>query len=117
MNVTAIEPNDAMREVGIAQTKNSNITWLKGNAEETGLPTASQDAVCMASSFHWPDFDRAVREFNKILKPGGLFLALWNTRFYETNPLLVKIEDYLHTLLPNMKRVKFNGLKGIYAVA
>ena len=105
MNVTAVEPNDAMRNVGINQTNDLKITWLKGNAENTGLPTHSQDAVCMASSFHWPNFDLAIQEFNRILKPGGLFLALWNTRFFESNPLLVKIEDYLHTLIPNMKHL------------
>lgn len=59
----------------------------------------------MASSFHWPDFGEAVAEFHRILKPGGLFMALWNTRRFESNPLLVEIEDYLHTLVPELKRV------------
>ena len=105
MHINAVEPNDAMRDVGIQQTGNLDITWHTGSAENTNLPDASQDAVCMASSFHWPDFDAAVREFNRILKPHGLFLALWNTRFYECNPLLVKIENHLHELLPNLNRV------------
>ena len=50
-------------------------------------------------------FDAAVREFARLLKPGGYFMALWNTRYYESNPLLVEIEDYLHKLAPDMKRV------------
>ena len=105
VKVTAVEPNDAMREAGQAQNGTLAITWVKGSAEETTLPSASFDMACMASSFHWPDFDKAVREFHRILKPGGLFMALWNTRYFESNPLLVEIEDYLHKLVPNMKRV------------
>ena len=61
--------------------------------------------VCMASSFHWPNFAAAVREFSRILKPGGLFMALWNTRCYESNPLLAEIEGFLHKLVPDIKRV------------
>lgn len=94
-----------MRAEGVKANGTLDITWCKGSAEKTGLETASVDMVCMASSFHWPDFDLAVREFHRILRPGGLFMALWNTRRYETNPLLVEIENHLHTLVPELKRV------------
>lgn len=105
LKVTAVEPNDAMREAGIKQNGDSGIVWLNGSAEATGLPSNAFNMVCMASSFHWPDFDAAVKEFYRILKPGGIFMALWNTRYFESNPLLVKIEDYLKKLVPEMKRV------------
>jgi len=59
----------------------------------------------MASSFHWPNFDVAMKEFNRILRPNGLFVALWNTRLIELNPLLVEIEEHLKKLVPDMKRV------------
>lgn len=103
--VVAVEPNDAMRQAGEKQNAGLDIAWRKGKAEATGLPDASCDMVCMASSFHWPDFDAAVREFHRILKPGGLFMALWNTRRFESNPLLAEIEAYLHRLVPELKRV------------
>lgn len=32
-------------------------------------------------------------------------MALWNTRFIENNPMLIDIENYLHKLAPEMKRV------------
>ena len=105
VQVVAVEPNDAMREAGQKQSNGLNITWYKGSAEHTGLPDASCHMVCMASSFHWTDFNAAVKEFQRILMPNGLFMALWNTRHYESNPLLVEIEDYLHKLVPDMKRV------------
>ena len=59
----------------------------------------------MASSFHWADFDATVREFSRVLRPGGLFVALWNPRNIEANPLLVEIEGKLRELVPEMKRV------------
>lgn len=105
VRVVAVEPCEAMREAGCRQSVGMDIEWRNGSAEDTGLPTASCNMVCMASSFHWPDFDAAVREFHRILAPGGLFMALWNTRHYESNPLLVAIENHLHGLVPDMKRI------------
>lgn len=105
VNMTAIEPNDAMRAEGIKQNGALQIAWRAGSAEDTGLSDGSYDLVSMASSFHWPNFDKAVAEFRRVLKPSGLFLALWNTRRYESNPLLVRIENKLHELVPDLKRM------------
>ena len=103
--VTAVEPNDAMREAGMKQNGSLAVTWVKGSAEVTTLPDGAFDAVCMASSFHWTQFETAIKEFCRILRPGGLFLALWNTRYYEADPILVDIEETLHRMVPHMKRV------------
>lgn len=112
--VTAVEPNAAMREFGMAQSEDYDITWQNGSAEATCLPDSAFDAVSMASSFHWPDFEKAVKEFYRILKPGGIFMALWNTRSIENNLLLVDIENYLYKLVPEMKRVS-SGKSGFCA--
>lgn len=101
--VDAVEPNDAMRQAGEAQFP--TLKWHGAAAEETGLAEHSYDLVTMASSFHWPDFDRAVREFGRILKPGGYFCALWNTREIAGNALLEDIEARLKELVPTLKRV------------
>jgi SAM-dependent methyltransferase len=103
--MTALEPNDAMRAEGIKLNGGLDIHWRKGTAEDTKLPDCHFDLASMASSFHWPDFDKAVTEFRRILKPGGLFIALWNTRYFESNPLLVSFEKKLQELVPGMKRV------------
>jgi ubiquinone/menaquinone biosynthesis C-methylase UbiE len=103
--VTAVEPNDAMRTEGIKQSVDSGIAWHEGSGEKTGLQNQSQDFVSMASSFHWPDFDKATAEFSRILKPNGHLVALWNPRHIQENPLLIEIEDYLKELVPDMKRV------------
>lgn len=98
----AVEPNDAMRTEGMQDVQ--NVTWHAGSAENTGLADSSVDFVCMASSFHWADYDVAMKEFQRVLKPGGFFVALWNPRRIETNPLLVDIENKLYSLKPEMQR-------------
>jgi ubiquinone/menaquinone biosynthesis C-methylase UbiE len=101
-----------MRAQGIETSRGTDILWRKGSAEATGLPDASADLVSMASSFHWADFDKACDEFHRILRPGGVFVALWNPRFIEANPLLVEIEAQITKLKPDIQRVS-SGRSGI----
>ncbi len=102
ISMNAVEPNDAMRNEGMNFAK--NVTWSKGSAEETGLSDNTYDFVSMASSFHWADYEVAMKEFQRILKPGGYFIALWNPRKIENNPLLVDIENKLYSYKPDMQR-------------
>ena len=111
-SVSAVEPNDDMRHNGTADSQHTNIRWLAGSAESTGLADASADWLSMASSFHWANFDTATKEFHRVLRAGGRFTALWNPRLIEVNPLLVEIEAHLDTLRPNIKRVS-SGRSGI----
>ncbi len=111
-SVVAVEPNDDMRERGIETSRGTGIVWRKGSAEVTGLPDASAELVTMASSLHWADFDKACEEFHRILRPAGVFAALWNPRFIEANPLLVEIEAQITRLKPDIRRVS-SGRSGI----
>jgi ubiquinone/menaquinone biosynthesis C-methylase UbiE len=111
-SVVAVEPNDDMRREGIATSRGTGIVWRKGTAEATGLPGGSADLVSMASSLHWADFDKACGEFHRVLRPGGVFAALWNPRFIEANPLLVEIEAQIARLKPGIQRVS-SGRSGI----
>ena len=107
----AVEPNRKMRANGITDSIGTSILCC-GAAENTGLDTASQDWVTMASSFHWAQFDSAISEFHRILRRGGWFTALWNPRLIERSPLLLEIDDYLHKLAPELQRVS-SGRSGI----
>jgi SAM-dependent methyltransferase len=111
-SVTAVEPSDEMRRHGAETAPELGIAWRRGTAEETGLPSGAYDLVSMASSFHWTDFDKACAEFQRILRPGGRFLALWNPRMIELNPLLVEIEREITRLNPEVKRVS-SGRSGL----
>ena len=111
-SIVAIEPNDEMRKRGVETSRGTPISWRKGSAEASGLPDASADLVSMASSFHWADFDKACDEFHRILRPGGVFVALWNPRLIEANPLLMEIESEITRLKPDFRRA-FSGRLGL----
>lgn len=110
--VIAVEPNDDMRKRGEDVNRGARIEWRKGSGEETGLLPCSVDFLSMASSFHWVDFDRGTQEFARVLRPGGRFVAVWNPRLMEANPLLAETEAYLGVLSPNLRRVS-SGRSGI----
>jgi ubiquinone/menaquinone biosynthesis C-methylase UbiE len=111
-SVVAVEPNDDMRERGIDSSRGTGIVWHKGSAEATGLRDGSADLVTMASSLHWADFDKACGEFHRILRPHGLFVALWNPRLIEANPMLIEIEAEITRLKPDIRRIS-SGRSGI----
>jgi ubiquinone/menaquinone biosynthesis C-methylase UbiE len=111
-SVTAVEPNDDMRRQGQEVTRTQGVKWQNGSGEATGLAAASADFLSMASSFHWVDFDKGIKEFARVLRPGGRFVALWNPRLIEANPLIAETEDYLRVLCPDIKRVS-SGRSGI----
>jgi ubiquinone/menaquinone biosynthesis C-methylase UbiE len=110
--VTAVEPNEAMRELGKSYPSIYPINWLQGTAESTKLNDRSCDWVSMASSLHWADMSRAIQEFSRILRPGGVFTALWNPRLIEKNPLLLEIEEYISARIPKSKRIS-SGMSGV----
>lgn len=103
----AIEPSQGMRDIGIEETtKNSDsFQWLDGTAENTRLPDSSFDWIFMASSFHLVDYEIALKEFSRILKPHGIFTAVWNSRDINKSLLEQKIEAKVKELAPNLKRV------------
>lgn len=111
-SLTAIEPNEDMRSEGIRFTADEDITWRSGTGDATGLPDGSADWICMASSFHWVNTAAALTEFQRVLRPDGLFTALWNPRLIEANPLLMEIEDEIKDVRPDVTRVS-SGRSGI----
>ena len=50
LTVKSVEPNDAMRAIGIKNTQGQSVTWSVGTGEATGLPTGSAYAVFFGSS-------------------------------------------------------------------
>ncbi|MBL4890094.1 MAG: class I SAM-dependent methyltransferase [Candidatus Lindowbacteria bacterium] len=114
LDVTAVEPNDAMREQGIAHTKGFGNVWKKGSGSETSLEDSSVDWVIMASSFHWVGTKEGLPEFSRILKPGGYFTALWNPRNIKGNEFHESVEAMIKDVVPELTRVS-SGSSGFAA--
>jgi SAM-dependent methyltransferase len=73
--VTAVEPSAPMR----AEIP-PGIPAVDGTAEAIPLPDDSVDLVTVAQAFHWFDQTASMREFARILRPGGRVALIWNQR-------------------------------------
>jgi SAM-dependent methyltransferase len=81
--VVGVEPNEDMRRQAEAQPLPPGAPppcYRDGRAETTGLSDGVADVVLAAQAFHWFDPDAALREFHRILSPGGWVALLWNER-------------------------------------
>lgn len=76
--VVPVEPDEAMRARFVEVTP--GITPLAGRAEQIPLPDASADAVVAGQAYHWFDRERTHAEVARVLRPGGRFAPLWNSR-------------------------------------
>lgn len=66
----------------------------------------------MASSFHWPNTQDTLLEFNRILNSNGVFAALWNPRLTERSNSENEVQNLLSTKYFVGSRVS-SGLSGI----
>jgi SAM-dependent methyltransferase len=79
--VFGVEPNADMRQAGEEYlAEYPNFTSVSGAAENTTLPDHSIDLITAAQAAHWFDREKALREFQRILKPAGYLALLWNDR-------------------------------------
>lgn len=100
MSVVAVEPNDAMRGLGIKRTADlDNVCWFEGTGEETGQPSDNFAMVTFGSSFNVTDRARALQETKRLLKPRGWFAAMWNHRDLD-DPIQKAIEDIIKAAIP-----------------
>lgn len=101
LNVTAVEPNDAMRSNGIKRTEKLNhVRWHEGTGEHTGQAGKAFDMVTFGSSFNVCDRSLALKETARILKPRGWFACLWNHRQLDDH-IQAKIELIIKEQVPD----------------
>jgi SAM-dependent methyltransferase len=77
-DVVAVEPDDGM----LARLAESlpGVPALAGSAEDVPVPDASVDAVVAGQAYHWFDLAKAHPEIARVLRPGGVFVPIWNYR-------------------------------------
>jgi ubiquinone/menaquinone biosynthesis C-methylase UbiE len=54
-----------------ARKRSSKVQWLRGPAEHLPFDDGALDAVVTTSAFHFFDQPAALREFHRVLAPGG----------------------------------------------
>jgi SAM-dependent methyltransferase len=74
--ITAVEPDPAM--IAELRARFPLVDAREGSAEQIPLPDGSADAVFVGQAWHWFDPELAYPEIARVLRPGGVLVALWN---------------------------------------
>ncbi len=94
--IIGVEPNAAMREAAVKYLV--QFPWFQsvdGMSDQTTLPASSVDFIVAAQAFHWFDPEKTRPEFQRILKPDGYIVLIWNERQLDTTSFLVEYEAFL----------------------
>lgn len=75
--IYGIEPNGEMRAVAVQNHREEKkIEFLDGTSYSTGLRGETADIVVCSQSFQWMEPSRTLQEVNRILRKGGVFVAV-----------------------------------------
>ncbi len=77
-DVHATEPDPKM--LAILGKKLPDVRVSQATAEEIPSGDSSYDVVVSAQAFHWFDYDKALPEISRVLRPGGGLSLVWNQR-------------------------------------
>jgi SAM-dependent methyltransferase len=109
--VYAIEPNAPMRAAAeSALSPYPNFHSVDGTSTATGLPDASVDLITAMQAFHWFDPPATRQEFQRILRPSGHVVLVWNDRRLSATPFLEAYEQLLLDFGTDYQRVRHNNL-------
>jgi ubiquinone/menaquinone biosynthesis C-methylase UbiE len=79
--VYGVEPNAEMRRAGEEfLAKYPKFTSVNGSAEATNLSGQCVDFITVAQAAHWFVREKAMPEFQRILRAGGYLVLIWNDR-------------------------------------
>jgi ubiquinone/menaquinone biosynthesis C-methylase UbiE len=68
--VYGVDMSDGM--LAQARHRSSEVRWMKGPAEQLPFEDDFLDAIVSTSAFHFFDQPAALREFHRVLAPGGV---------------------------------------------
>ena len=109
--VYAVEPNDAMREAAELLLKNyPNFHSVNGTSEATTIDGHCIDLVIAAQAFHWFTPDETRREFDRILKPNGNIVLMWNRRKENETLFLASYEALLQQYGTDYDQVRHTNI-------
>ena len=84
--IYCVEPNEDMRKTAEQDLSVfENFISVNGNDKNTGLQNQSIDFVTAAQAFHWFDRQAFKSECQRILKPGGKVVMIYNSKDGESD--------------------------------
>jgi len=107
--VYGVDMADGMLEQ--ARARSARVQWRKGPAEQLPFEDGELDAVVTTSAFHWFDQPAALREFHRVIAPGGV-VAVTTMSPRQTLPLhrlSAHLVNPAHNPTPNEMRALFEG--------
>jgi ubiquinone/menaquinone biosynthesis C-methylase UbiE len=109
--VYGVEPNAAMRQAAEQSLRAfAKFKSISASAEATTLPDRSIDLIVAAQAFHWFDIDATRRECQRILKPDGWALLMWNDRKLSGTSFLDAYEKLLVEFGTDYMKVRHNNV-------
>ncbi|MBH0775157.1 class I SAM-dependent methyltransferase [Nocardia bovistercoris] len=74
--VYGCDPSTGMLTRACARSR--RVRWFERGAEDLRLPDGALDAIVSTHAFHFFDHRAALREFHRVLAPGGLLAIVFN---------------------------------------
>jgi len=94
--IFAIDISETLIMRAKARVSSANVNFIVGNACDTGFKSGSLDFIVGSSSLHHLEVDSALKEFLRILKPGGGVMF--------TEPNMMNPQVALTKGVPSIKR-------------
>lgn len=109
--VYGVEPNAEMRAAAEAFLKDyPQFHSIDATAEQTHLPADIIDFIIAGQAFHWFQPDRTKQEFQRILKPQGWVVLIWNERLVDTTPFLIAYEKMLLEFATDYQQINHTNI-------
>ena len=110
--VVGVEPNKEMREAGEAYLAEfARFNSVDGTSEATRLPGGAMDFIVAGQAFHWFDQAKSRIEFQRILKPDGWTVLVWNDRRVDSTPFLRDYEALLQTFSTDYNEINHKNVQ------
>ena len=110
--VYGVEPNNEMRLAAEeCLVEYPNFVSVNGSAEETNINDHTIDLISVGQAFHWFDAQKTRIEFERILKPRGYVIIIWNSRKRIENEFSIAYEAFVSKFGTDYKAVRMNESK------